>query len=63
MTNTAEVTVQREGKQYGATYFVAHGMLHINTHTESRSVELGGQEPEALACLVLTEIIDAQPNG
>jgi hypothetical protein len=63
MTNTREVTIKSDGKQYGATYFVANGMLHINTHTESRSVEIGQQEPEALARSVLTEIVNAQPNG
>jgi hypothetical protein len=63
MRNNGEVTIERGGKQYGATYTLAHGMLQIKTHTESRSIELGNQEPEAVARRVLTEIVNAQPNG
>jgi hypothetical protein len=59
---TGEVTIERGGKQYGATYAVTDGMLHVKTHTETRSIELGKEEPEALTRRVLTEIVDAQPN-
>lgn len=62
MTNTGEVTIENGGKQYGATYTIENGMLQIRTHTESRSVELGKQEPDVLARRVLTEIVNAQPN-
>jgi hypothetical protein len=61
MTDVNEITIRRQGRQYGATYFVADGMLHISTHTESRSIELGQQKPEVLARLMLTEIVNAQP--
>jgi hypothetical protein len=55
-----EVTVERGGKTYGATYTVEHGMVQVRTHTETRSVELGrGDVPEAVARRVLDEIIDA----
>jgi hypothetical protein len=63
MTTSGEVTIERGGKQYGATYTLANGMLQVKTHTESRSIELGNQEPEAVARRVLTEIVNAQPNG
>lgn len=61
MTN-GEVTIESGGKQYGATFTVTKGMLHVKTHTETRSIELGKQEPEVLARRVLTEIVDAQPD-
>jgi len=63
MSNSGEVTLERDGKQYGATYTVTNGMLQIKTHTETRSVELGGQEPETLVRRVLTEIVNAQPSA
>ena len=63
MTNTGEVTVEREGRRYGATYRVQDGMLHVNTHTESRSVELSNQNPEQLAREVLNEVVNAQAGG
>jgi hypothetical protein len=28
MTNTADVIIKHGGRQYGATHFVANGMLH-----------------------------------
>jgi hypothetical protein len=60
MAKSSEVTVKREGKTYAATYTVERGMVHIKTHTETRSVELGDGKPEEIARSVLNEIIDAQ---
>ena len=54
-----EVTVERGGKMYRATYTVEHGMVQVQTHTETRSVALAGDVPEAVARRVLDEIIDA----
>ena len=54
-----EVTVERGGKTYGATYTVEHGMVQVRTHTETRSVALGSEVPEAVARRVLDEIIEA----
>jgi hypothetical protein len=59
-----EVTVERGGKMYGATYTVEHGMVQVRTHTETRSVELRGDDvPEAVARRVLDEILDANRPG
>jgi hypothetical protein len=60
MANTGEVTVERGGKKYGATYSVSNGMVQVKTHTETRSVELGDQNPEAVALRVLKEVVDTQ---
>jgi hypothetical protein len=60
MTDSGEVTIERGGRQYGATYAVRDGMLQIKTHTETRSVELGNQDPASLARRVLEEIASAQ---
>jgi len=63
MANTGEVTVERDGRRYGATYSVRDGMLHLKTHTETRSVELGDQPPEELASRLLNEVVNAQAGG
>jgi hypothetical protein len=60
MSNTGEVTVERDGKQYGATYSVRNGMVQVKTHTETRSVELRDQSPEVVALRVLKEVVDTQ---
>lgn len=59
MKMTGEVTVERGGKTYAATYEVESDMVHVKTHTETRSVERSGSTPEAVARRVLNEIIDA----
>jgi hypothetical protein len=59
MKRSGEVTVERGGKTYGATYTVEHGMVQVRTHTETRSVELGKDTPEIVARRVLDEIIEA----
>ena len=59
MKTTGQVTVQRDGKTYAATYSVEHGMVIVKTHTETRSIELGSSAPEAVARRTLDEIIDA----
>lgn len=60
MTFQGEVILKQDGRQYGATYTVAHGMLHVKTHTETRSVKLEGRDPAALARNVLGEIVESQ---
>lgn len=60
MENTGEVTIERGGRQYGATYSVKNGMVHVKTHTETRSAQLGGQNPETVAINVLQEVVQAQ---
>ena len=60
MADTGEVTVERNGRQYGATYSVSNGMLHLKTHTETRSIELIDHNPETLARDTLTEIVNSQ---
>jgi hypothetical protein len=53
---SGKVTVEREGRTYAATITVEQGMVHIQTHTETRSVELADSTPEAVARSVLNEI-------
>jgi hypothetical protein len=59
MKSSGEVTVQRGGHTYGATWSVEHGMVIVKTHTETRQVELGSDKAEAVARRALTEIVDA----
>jgi len=63
MASSGEVTLERAGRQYGATYTVSNGMVEVKTHTEVRSVELGDQAPEAVARRALLEIVEAQPRA
>lgn len=63
MANQGEVTLERNGKQYGATFTVSGPMLHVKTHTETRAVELNGEDPETVTRRVLNEIVDAQPRA
>ena len=62
MVTNSEVTIEHNGKQFGATFSTHNGMLDVKTHTETRSVELGHQDPATLARKVLTEIVEAQIN-
>ena len=62
INSNGEVTYENHGRQYGATYAVSNGMLQVKTHTETRSVELKGQDPKAVAQRVLAEIVKAQPD-
>jgi hypothetical protein len=62
MANSGEVTIERGGKVYGATYTVSDGMLHVKTHTETRSLAIGKRNPAAIAQEILTEIVNAQPS-
>ena len=59
MKNRGTVTVERNGRTYGASFEVEHGMVQVKTHTETRSVELGNSTPEDVSRRVLNEIIDA----
>jgi hypothetical protein len=59
MSDSGKVTVKRQGRTYAASYTVEHDMVHVATHTETRSVALGDSTPEAIARAVLNEIIDA----
>jgi len=59
MSDSGRVIVEREGRTYSDSYKVEHGTVHIQTHTETRAVELGANTAEAIARNVLNEIIDA----
>ena len=62
MADSGDVTLEQGGKRYGATYTVQNGILHLKTHTEVRSLELGNDDPQQLARRALQEIVDAQPR-
>ncbi len=62
MAGSSEVTIERDGKQFGATYCLHKGMLEVKTHTETRSIEIGDRDPAALARQMLTEIVEAQSH-
>lgn len=59
MTKRGKVTVEREGRTYGAEFEVKGDMVRVKTHTETRSVALGGRRPEDVARYELEEIIRA----
>ena len=59
MSTSGKVTVERDGRTYGATYTVEGDMVHVKTHTETRSVALGGRKPEEIARRELEHIVEA----
>ena len=59
MKTNGTVTIERAGRTYAASFTVERGMVHVETHTETRSVELGDSTPEEISRRVLDEIIDA----
>ena len=63
MSTSGKVTVERDGRTYAATYEVEGDMLHVKTHTETRSVALGGTKPEDIARRELQEIVQASRPG
>jgi hypothetical protein len=58
-----EVTLERDGHQYGARYTVTVEMLHVKTHTETRALEIRDREPAMLAHEALADIVCAQFSG
>ena len=46
-------------RAYAATYTVEGDMVHVKTHTETRSVALSGKSPEDVARRELKEIVEA----
>lgn len=59
MSKSGKVTVERDGRTYAATFTVEGDMVHVRTHTETRSVALGGSTPEDIARRQLEEIVEA----
>ena len=59
MSTNGKVTVERDGRTYAATYAVEGNMVHVTTHTETRSVALSGESPEDVARRELIEIVEA----
>ena len=59
MATSGKVTVERDGRTYAATFTVEGDMVHVKTHTETRSVALGGKNPEDIARRELKEIVEA----
>jgi hypothetical protein len=59
MKKSGEVTIERDGRRYGATYQIRDGMMEIKTHTETRSVAIGDRDPDAVARSVLEEVVKA----
>jgi len=59
MSMSGKVTVERDGRTYAASYTVEGDMVHVQTHTEKRSVALSGKSPEDIARRELQEIVEA----
>jgi hypothetical protein len=59
MSTSGKVTIERDGRTYAATYTVDGDMVHVKTHTETRSIALGGKSPEDIARRELEEIVEA----
>jgi hypothetical protein len=57
------VTVEREGKIYKATYRIENGMITVTTSYGSKTTQLGSCPPEALAIIMLGEMISEGNEG
>jgi hypothetical protein len=52
-----EVSIEREGKTYRATYTVEKRMVRVSTAHGSKVTQLGNSAPESLALVLLLELI------
>jgi len=48
LLNFMDPVTRSTTRQYGAANTIRGGTVHVNTHTETRSVELGNQDPKPL---------------
>jgi hypothetical protein len=53
------VTVTIDGVLYEGTYFVQQQMIHVRSQFGAKATQLGGSTPEALAKLLLSEMVRA----
>lgn len=58
-----EVTIERDGRTFGASYTVDGDMVQVKTSTETRSVALEGRKPEDIARRELEAIVEANGRG
>ena len=54
------VTIERKGKPYQATYTVDRDLLTVTFGMATKSSLLSGDPPEALAVLLLSEMVDGR---
>jgi len=53
------VTVTIDGVLYEGTYFVQQQMIHVRSQFGAKATKVGGSMPEALAKLLLSEMVRA----
>lgn len=55
--NYMNVTVERNGKAYSASYRLENGIITVTTSCGHKNTQLGSSQPESLALLMLGEMI------
>jgi len=56
------VTVTIDGVLYEGTYFVQQQMIHVRSQFGAKATKVGGSMPEALAKLLLSEMVRASSS-
>jgi hypothetical protein len=58
-TEVKPVTVTIDGVTHHGTYFVQGSMVHVQSTLGSKKTHVGGAPPEAIAKLLLSELVHA----
>jgi len=56
------VTVTIDGVTHRGTYFVQGSMVHVQSTLGSKKTHVGGSPPEAIAKLLLSELVRTTPD-
>jgi hypothetical protein len=57
------VTVTIDGVTHHGTYYVQGSVLHVRSPLGAKTTNAGMSPPEAVARLLLSELVRARPNG
>jgi hypothetical protein len=56
------VTVTTDGVTHEGAYYVSGSVLHVRSPLGAKAIEVGGSPPEAVAKLLLAELVREEPN-
>jgi hypothetical protein len=60
---TFEVSVEINGKTYFGLYWIEEGIVTVSTGLTTRRAELGHAPADAVARLLLKQIVEETPHG
>jgi hypothetical protein len=56
-SRTFSVKIDRNGQRYSGTYVVEREMVHVSYGDVTKSTQVGGSPPSAIARILLSEIL------